>query len=261
MPNLSHNSYSLHYEKFGQGKEVLLFFHGFGQTNESFRSWYVALADTHTCIGIDLFFHGDSTWNNSASLTPEQIPAVIGNLLEKERIEHFGVVAFSLGARFVFALLAPFHQTIQRVFLIAPDVYRHPAYSMLTSHRVGRWIFKQGLEHAAQLAPLVRLLRRLKLVDPVMQTFVLYYLNNKTYRQQLYETWIGFKHLYLPPTTIATHLNLIPSTPVIVTAPDDPVFPARKAKKLIRNLRRYRLEIIEVPHHKLIAESRAFFSP
>ena len=60
MPKIKVNNVALHYEKFGTGKETLVFSHGYLMNSSMFKAQIDALKDKFTCIAFDHRGHGAS---------------------------------------------------------------------------------------------------------------------------------------------------------------------------------------------------------
>ncbi|MCP4703537.1 MAG: alpha/beta hydrolase [candidate division Zixibacteria bacterium] len=63
MPIHKYKNYSLHYEKYGDGKTALLLIHGLFGDNNSWKYQINYFSDKYTIIAIDLFEHGLSSKN------------------------------------------------------------------------------------------------------------------------------------------------------------------------------------------------------
>ncbi len=113
---------SLHYSLTGKGKKVLLAFHGYGQTKLHFRHIAKQLSGQYTLYTFDLFFHGKSIWPfKDNPLTKNFLAGMMSAFLEKEKINQFSLMGFSMGGKMVLSLLEQFPDRVEQLILIAPD--------------------------------------------------------------------------------------------------------------------------------------------
>ena len=86
----------LYYQKFGNGKQIMLAFHGFGQES----SVYKCLADVlteYTFYAFDLFFHGKSQWDFPENyLRSQRWKELLQDFLDKENIQKFSLFCSTL---------------------------------------------------------------------------------------------------------------------------------------------------------------------
>jgi len=111
----------LFYFKEGAGNKTILLFHGFGQDHRAFESWNESLKNEYTIYTFDLFFHGNSRWQNNRALEKEDWKKVLQLFFDREKIEDFEIAGFSIGTKFVLAAMELFPDRVKRIILIAPD--------------------------------------------------------------------------------------------------------------------------------------------
>jgi pimeloyl-ACP methyl ester carboxylesterase len=113
---------TLNFTRWGEGAEVLLAFHGFGQHRGYFGPLAEALGETHTLYAFDLFFHGESTWRTrNGTLTKARWTELVAAFLRQQGVTRFGLLGFSMGGKFVLATLEAMPERVTRVVLLAPD--------------------------------------------------------------------------------------------------------------------------------------------
>lgn len=89
LQTLIHNNSVLSYQKKGRGKNVLLLFHGFGQTKEVFDPLMNELETNNTLYSFDLFFHGGSSWNQDEQALEKEIwGSILHQFLRENKIEN-----------------------------------------------------------------------------------------------------------------------------------------------------------------------------
>ncbi|MEQ1588528.1 MAG: alpha/beta hydrolase, partial [Cyclobacteriaceae bacterium] len=104
---------SLAYQKSGHGEKSLLLFHGFGQHHKIFETLTEALSPHYTLYAFDLFFHGQSKWEDETPLEKKMWREIMLQFLTENKIERFSVLGFSLGGKFTLATLELFPDRIE----------------------------------------------------------------------------------------------------------------------------------------------------
>src|SRR5690349_6005024 len=116
--------YQVSYEKWGSGPEILLAFHGFGQTASIFQNIAPALEKKFTVYACSLFYHGDSKFPDHVTpgepLKPEYLKQGVIEFCKQNNIDHFSLMGYSLGGRLVLKLIEMMPEKIHSVLLLAP---------------------------------------------------------------------------------------------------------------------------------------------
>src|SRR5690606_13908754 len=144
----------------------LLAFHGYGQEGSYYEVMARALPE-YRVLAVDLFFHGKSTLSKADQpLSKSLLQEFIQNMLEKERVERFSVMAFSMGGKFALAILEKYHRQINHLYLIAPDgIKTHLLYSLATYPGWLQGLFKGIVLRPSRFFKTVSWLERKRLVD------------------------------------------------------------------------------------------------
>ncbi len=250
------NGSVLSYRQSGNGPEILLLFHGFGQDASAFDELTSLLGSRYTCYSFDLFFHGGSTRsNNDIDLSREDWTAMIGGFLESNNITRFSLLGYSIGARPVLALASPFAAKIDRIFLIAPGgLARDPWFSLATATRAGRMLFRFLMEREGPMWAVVKFVRVTRLVSPQLLRFVSTQLHTREKRKQVFRTWITYSKLELAPDAI-DQLHKHGVAVFIIASQRDQVIPGGKIQEwLTRSGSRVTYEELDANHQQLIRE-------
>ncbi|WP_109676676.1 alpha/beta fold hydrolase [Dyadobacter jejuensis] len=183
------------------GTRPLLAFHGIGQTGpECYAPLAEQWSEHYTVYAFDLYFHGrqasTAPIDASQAISKKQLAEQISTFLQKEGIDRFDVIGFSIGGRFAMATLEAFADRIDKAYLIAPDgVSEHPVYHMATRWPLGRLILKRQMTHPQLFFKLVRGLKNIGLVNKSLLRFTEQIMNTNTKRLRLYNAWVGFRRL------------------------------------------------------------------
>ncbi|PQA58168.1 alpha/beta fold hydrolase [Siphonobacter curvatus] len=196
------------YHRWGNGPEVLVAFHGIGQSHQIYQSWAESLGTLYTIYAFDLPFHGANTHTSDEAFSKAQWQAQFKEFLTQQSIEDFSIVGFSMGGRFALATLEGFASRIRHVFLLAPDGIREsPYYTLAVRNTVSRSIFKYTIFHVSWLMKLAQWLGRVKLIHPSTMRFALWMLDSPEKRTRVYHSWIAFRHLRFSPHSLIHLLN------------------------------------------------------
>jgi len=193
----------IHYCKFTGGNEVLLAFHGFGQSKEIFSSIAEKLVNYFTIYALDLFFHGKSIYNfDEQPLSIDTWKEIIKLIREKHNISSFSICGYSLGARFALVTLYLFPRYTNTIFLIAPDgIFVSKWYKLAVSCNVTRFLLKFNIKKPIILHVL-KGINFFRLLNPQITKFVIHNLDSIHKRKQVYFSWIVFRNLILPQKTL-----------------------------------------------------------
>lgn len=243
----------LAFQKFGHGPSVLLAFHGFGQTHHVFAPLGKRLESRFTVFALNLFFHGNSTYNHDQPLTKTAWQQLIRAFLEAQRIERFSVLGFSLGGRFALATAEGFAYRIDQLILIAPDGITNSFwYKLATQSVIGRGLFRYTLNHLTQLNQFGYTLVRVGLLNESIMRLVNYSLNTAQQRERVYQSWINFRRIHPHLSVISNLLNKHVTHVQIFTGAFDRIVPGTYMLPLTSKLRRYELTVFKTGHHRLI---------
>jgi pimeloyl-ACP methyl ester carboxylesterase len=221
---LSGQDYELFYSVSGIGNHAVLMFHGFGQ-NHSIYDPYYKNAPSCCYYALDLFYHGKST-RPDTQLSSEDWLEIMQVFLNKEQIDDFSVIGFSLGGRFALFMALHFQLRIKHLILIAPDgFYRSPWYLMSTSWPT-QLFFSFLVNHRTSFNTVMKLLKIIGFVNASMTKFIDRELSNDADLKRVYRSW-------------TIHVFLGKKDPLI------------KAKKVIPFFNCMSCTLLSAKHHKL----------
>ncbi len=250
------NGSVLSYRKSGNGPQTMLLFHGFGQDASVFDELTSLLGTRYACYSFDLFFHGGSIRpNNDVNLSAEDWTDMMRAFLHARNITRFSLLGYSIGARPVLALAGPFAAQIKDIFLIAPGgLTRDPWFSLATSTRAGRALFRFLMERERPMRAVVGFVRAVGLAGAKLLRFVSAQLHTREKRMQVYNTWITYSKLALAPRA----MDLLRKHQVgvhIIGSQRDQVISAKKIQDwLAKSGDHVTYRELDAPHHQLIPE-------
>lgn len=174
----------------GEGEELLICLHGFGEQAAGFGRLTRILGKRFTLVAIDLPLHGQTKWNEDRAFTKEDMWALIGSIQEGERKERFSLMGYSMGGRVALCILEGMAAKINNLYLLAADGLRNnPWHMFVTQTAVGNRLFKHVTYHPQLFFSLLDLWHNLKLLNESVYKFALNSMNKTEKRVQVYTVW------------------------------------------------------------------------
>ena len=261
------NTLTLHYNRLGQGPDILLAFHGAGQAGVScFRPFANHLSQHYTIYAFDLFFHGQSPglaigdeFSDDDLLTKQLWKKYLLDFLETHNITRFDVAGFSLGGRYALATAEAFPASIDRLLLMAPDgVVEHPLYALATRFAPTRWLFRQLARNPQPLFAVAAIARRLRIISKKLEYFVRYMLDTPEKRQRLYRTWVSLRELSFSIETLYGILHTEGVEVWLFVGKYDSLFPPKRLSRFSKILPPERFMILESGHNHLVEKTALY---
>jgi pimeloyl-ACP methyl ester carboxylesterase len=245
----------LFYYKEGAGSKTILLFHGFGQDHRAFETWHETLQKEYTAYAFDLFFHGNSRWENQQALKKEDWKKIMQLFFEQEKIGQFEIAGFSLGAKFALSTLALFPERIQKIILLGPDgIYNNIWHSLATGTSMMRSLFRGLILKPSLFQSLIRILKSFYLEDENVLRFVELQLSTAEKRQRVYKSWIYFRHFNFKQGDLTQLLNSRNIPVTFILGRMDRVIRAEKIKGFAKTLKNHQFKLIDSTHHNLISQ-------
>lgn len=247
----------LHYLKSGNGSQVLLAFHGFGQDHKAFFDLFEKLSNQYTVYAFDIFFHGKSEWNRvEEPLEKSFWKGLVTEFLNQHQINRCSLLGFSMGGKFVLASLEACPEKIDKVILLAPDGIRTSAwYSLATYPFALRRLFKSMITNPDLFYRIAHLSVKFSLIDKGILRFVESQMDTEEKRKQVYYSWVVFRHLKFDMERIASIINSNNINLTMVIGKYDKLITLKNMQSLLKRLKSYNLEIPETGHNGVIASS------
>jgi pimeloyl-ACP methyl ester carboxylesterase len=254
VPYLEHEKTKLHYQTFGQGEEIVIAFHGYGQDSGHFYSMAEALRPTCIIYAFDLFFHGKSKLPKSKMpLQKAHLSLLIGKLLEQKNITRFSLMAFSMGGKFALTLIEAFPDRINKVLLVAPDgIKTNFWYSIATYPGWMQGLFKRTVLRPVPFFKFLNFLDRRNLVDKGLLRFANWQMESTSKRLRIYKSWMGFSQLTFDIRKIVRLLNENQIEITLFLGEFDQVIPQRSLQVFIKSLQFGKVILLKTGHTLLL---------
>lgn len=178
----------------------MLAIHGFSRTSADFIYFNEALLPHYTIIGINLFHHGNSTIDNYSydfKLSKSDLKLIFDILFQTEHIEHFDIIAYSLGGKIALNLIDLYPQKISQVFLMAADGIKLNAwYNFVSNSWISEKLFLHIIEHPSGFFRLIDFLGSVKILPKRFVSFLRLNLETRALRENVFKTWKTFGMLH-----------------------------------------------------------------
>ena len=259
----SHSIYHqtvLYFQKFGTGDKVLLAFHGYGQNSSAFEKIGASVRTKYTIYSFNLFFHGKSVWPyGTKPLSKTYWVEVIENFLREEAIKTFSVAGYSMGGKFLLAILEAMAPKIEQIFFIAPDGIRtNPWYNLATYPIIFRRLFKVMVRYPQPLFGLMKLLLNLRVLEKGLIKFARNKMDSEIKRKRVYNSWVVFRHLSFNMENIADLINHHDIPVKMILGRYDKIITLDNMQDLLEKLNDYELIMLETGHNLLLDEFASY---
>lgn len=189
---LTYQSSLIHYYKAGKGSRLLLCFHGYGESCQSFSFLEHDLAGDFTIIAIDLPFHGKTVWREGLNFTPQSMLEIIERIAGNDPRIH--LLAFSMGGRIALSLLQLAPARIEKMVLLAPDGLKvHGWYKLATQNKLGNRFFRYTMRNPGWLLSLLSMAYKVKLTSQSVYKFTNAHIQDERVRDELYKRWTSMR--------------------------------------------------------------------
>ena len=179
----------------GEGDEVWLAFHGYGQEAEVMLHFMKTLRPSARILSFDLPIHGGTEMKHTV-LRPSDISDIVGWAIKKTGVQQCSLAGFSLGGKLVIKLVELAPGNINQVLLIAPDGLKvNPLYWLVTHTIIGRELFHFFISYPQPILLTSKFLSKSGLMNKKIDAFVSAQLDTRSKREKVLNTWVGFKQL------------------------------------------------------------------
>ncbi|GJM61112.1 alpha/beta hydrolase [Persicobacter diffluens] len=245
----------LHFEKKGSGKKIFITFHGFGQSAQAFEGLETFFPH-YTFYHFDLFFHGKSQLHRDKEEVNQSLwKDLLTEFLEKEEIDRFDIMGFSMGGKFALMTTVLFPEKIDQITLLAPDgIKTNFWYSMSTQPKFFRNIFRYTVHHPKPFFRSIKFLQKVKLLHPSVVRFANSQMRSRRQRRQVYLSWVKFRNIKPRLTLLASNINNHGIKVKFIIGLHDKIIPRENLQPLLKYLKSDpEIVLLDAGHHHLIA--------
>ncbi len=247
------NETTLIYSKIGNGNQILLAFHGFGQDKNFFNSWRKKLGDKYTIYAFDLFYHGESH-RQYKKLSKQEWKDHIIKVIEKEGIEQFTLLGYSLGGRFAVATALSFPNMTKEIILIAPDGIYLTIWFKLATTPIVRSAFKYMMLNPDKLEKWIRFNDKVRIVNKYIADFIRKEMGTPESRKRVYISWNYFKSIGYKRGKLIALFQKHTFKRRIILGSKDYVIKPKSILPIIEKMGNFEVTILDKKHHQLLDE-------
>lgn len=245
--SISQGIFQVH--KWGRGPKVLVALHGFRQNGQAFAKMATTLSAESTLYAPDLPYHGATHWP-VPEFGPEDLEAMIGEILKRKQAHHLHLIGFSFGGLLAAGLAIRGLVPIAQLTLLAPDSPK-TKWGRFTFGMPYRWrlTIERLFDRVGGRMWWGDRLYRYKIINRLTLTFLNRNLADARRRRQLFGTWRARANF---PFSFRKVRDL--SIPVrIILGEKDPLIPAKSLTKKFRGLD---VEVVDGGHDLLKVDDR-----
>ena len=197
---ITYGSSSIHFTVEGQGEKTMVCLHGYGESAKNFE-FLQHNADnlSFTIIAIDLPFHGQTEWREKEPLYADDLNSIIESIIQVTSGSNhipYMLTGFSLGGRLALSCYQSAPERIEKLVLIAPDGLKvNGWYWFATQTWAGNQLFALTMKKPYWFFGLLKLMKKLNLVNHSIFKFVNHYISDDSVRHSLYLRWTQLRKL------------------------------------------------------------------
>ncbi|HRO43718.1 MAG TPA: alpha/beta hydrolase [Flavipsychrobacter sp.] len=245
-----------HYLKMGDGKRLLLCFHGYANSASLFYPFQRYLEKDFTIISIDLPHHGKTEWKKTSLFQITDLEALVEKLLTQFSVQKVSLIGYSMGGRVCLKIIELMPEKIDRVLLIAADgLVFNPLYFIVTKTSFGKRLFRNFTTKPKRYLKYIEWMRSRKWIDESRYKFAMYYLGSESDRSFLLNVWSDMSLIVpnMKPLKAAIKKHQIPV--YVFMGNYDRVIPVKNANRFKLGLNSVQLFVLEKGHRVFDSDS------
>jgi pimeloyl-ACP methyl ester carboxylesterase len=190
----------LAFESWGRGEHLLICLHGYGKERSDFRFLAESLTESHTCLLIDLPFHGDSKMEGFEAKEPlsvEEWNTWFRSLIRSAGKPYHTVLGFSLGGRLSLNYAQFPAEGFKGLILLASDgILMNPWNRLFTHTSLGRRVFGYYMRASSRPESLALFFEKWKLITSKRRKLIADNVSGPEAKQKLLATWLILRRLW-----------------------------------------------------------------
>ncbi|MFC3880483.1 alpha/beta fold hydrolase [Algoriphagus namhaensis] len=244
----------LFYEREGQGQNVTLLFHGFGQSHEDMLEFGKIRSEADTFIYIDMFYHGRSVWNNpEVELTRTIWVKIITLLQEQESFSKFHLIGFSMGGKISLLTFELMPERVESLLLIGPDgIKTGKWYSTANYPTFISPLFKRLIFKPKRVFRIFEGLQKAGMVEKSIHKFITTQMETRSKRAQIFFVWKVFGRIQLDLGQIIKNARKTKTPIRICIGEYDAMITKANMNRFLEKLPHATLTLFPVGHGQLI---------
>ena len=244
----------IHALRFGQGKRLLIVFHGFADRASLFLKLRPALEPYYDVVAIDLPYHGNSDWQRPM-FKPRHTHAFIQHILQLTGYESCSLMGHSMGGFVVLRTYEYMPTQVEQLILLAPGGIHKPlAFNATIFNSPVRRFFRWTM--GSSLMPrIVKASYKMKLIHRSFWDFVKLHFENDRRRLRLFNSWVSLYYFDLNLKKIQGLIREHQTQVEFFYGTKDKITPAHYAHEFAEGLPTAHVTMLEGENHFFINEA------
>lgn len=250
----------LYFEEIGEGPEVFLIFHGFGQSHQNMLPFAKLIQPGQRFLFFDMFFHGKSSWNDSSTFLTKVIwKKIVQEFLSQEGVTDFHLVGYSMGGKFSLLTYELFPEQVKSLILLAPDGIKTGLLYNLNSYpSYFHQLFKRVVLKPQRFFGIVDGLHSVGILETSLIKFVKTQMQTRSKRAQVYLTWKVFGNIQLSLGNIIQSAKREKTPITLFTGKFDKMVTTENLRPFLTKVPHLKAISLPVGHGKLIEAAVEF---
>lgn len=248
LTDSTNRTHYIHWTIFGEGEELLIALHGFGDKGGTLFEQLPSLGKRYTVYAPDLPFHGKTEWN-APTYTAQDILTLIQQAVEHSGKERFSIMGFSYGARIILGLLPELQVQLKHIFLLAPDGIqgRSGRMARLTPAWLRRGVVSL-VEPPDNFYTFLRLIGAKYWLPANTYTFLTIHLSRPHRRKRTFGTWQSMTAFPVEPRMARARLRAANVATTIFLGEKDPIIPPSAGNYVAKGNPNVQLHFLDADH-------------
>lgn len=241
--------HKVHCLRMGQGKKLLLCFHGYANTADMFAPVLQHLQNEYTIISIDLPHHGKTEWQRPHRMEVKELMAIVWMFRDEFKLEKVSLMGYSMGGRMCLKVVELMPEAVDKVILVAPDgLSLNAFYYFLTRTILGKKLFRSFLVKPERYYPVIDWARRRKIVSEARYKFAMQYLQTPESRNFLLDVWPAMCLVIPQNSRVRVMVNKYKIPVHLFMGSFDKVIPPDMGKRFKKGMDTVQLHIVNKGH-------------
>ncbi len=246
----------IRYIKAGEGRHLILAFHGFSRTPEEFLPLMKGRENDYTLLSFYLPGHATAEPLESKNIDVIWWCKLMENLIDEHQAENVTVLGYSLGGRIALHTCMLWGLKNYKLLLLAPDGIKvHPLQRIAMQYNWGMRIFGWVMKHPKTTITLCRVFAALKMMDRGQHQFLSRQFKEESKRRTIEKVFPLFRFFLSDADSIREFISRRSDSIRIFLGERDGVIPPNVAENLSTKVRADVVKILPDVGHDLLSES------
>ena len=246
----------IRYIKAGDGRHVILAFHGFSRTPEEFLPLMRGREREYTLLSFYIPGHIGAEPINQPFIETAMWCEMMENLIAAYQPQHVTVLGYSLGGRIALHTCMHWSLAHYKLVLLAPDgINVHSLQRFAMRNSWGMHIFDMVMKYPETFMSICRLVAALKILDRSQQQFLLRQFRDDIKRQTIKRVFPLFRFFLADAHAVSDFITRHSDRIRIFFGERDLVIPPNSADQLDIEIRAKVVKILSEAGHDLLSET------